>query len=205
MKTKEQHRRETNLGSDPNPENRDAGRSKTMSATLEHGPKVVSRDQWLAVRTALLAREKAVTRELDALRAERRRLPWVRVDKRYVFDAPGKPRSLGDLFEGRSQLVVYHFMLTSGSDHVCDGCAFVADHVDAARRHFEHADLSFAAVSRAPLAQIEPVRRRMGWSFTCVSSHGTDFNYDFGVSFTDEQIAAGLGAVARRVRAAAGQ
>ena len=161
-----------------------------MSTALSDHPNLASREEWLVARKALLRREKAVTRELDALRTERRRLPWVKLEKSYTFDAPGGRRSLVELFDGRGQLVVYHFMLAPGSDHICDGCAFIADHVDAARRHFEHADLSFAAISRAPLAEIAPVRRRMGWTFNWVSSHGTDFNYNFGVSFTDAQIAA---------------
>lgn len=152
---------------------------------------MVSRDEWLAARKALLAREKEVTRALDRLRAERRALPWVKVEKRYDFDTPEGSATLADLFGGRSQLAVYHFMLAPGSDHVCEGCAFLSDHVDAARQHFEHADLSFAAVSRAPLAQIERVKRRMGWRFRWASSAGGDFNYDFGVSFRPEQVAAG--------------
>jgi predicted dithiol-disulfide oxidoreductase (DUF899 family) len=152
---------------------------------------IVSRGEWLAARKALLAREKETTRALDRLRAERRALPWVRVEKPYGFDTPEGRRSLAELFDGRGQLVVYHFMLAPGSDHVCDGCAFLSDHVDAARMHFEHADLSFVAVSRAPLAQIERVKERMGWRFRWVSSQGSDFNYDFGVSFTPEQVARG--------------
>jgi predicted dithiol-disulfide oxidoreductase (DUF899 family) len=127
----------------------------------------------------------------DKLNAERRTLPWVMVDKPYMFDGPNGKETLADLFEGRSQLAIYHFMLTPGSDHVCEGCAFLADHIDAARMHFEHADLSFAAVSRAPLSQIEPVRKRMGWRFKWVSSSGNDFNYDYHVSFTQEQVAKG--------------
>ena len=127
----------------------------------------------------------------DQLSVERRALPWVKVDKDYRFDAPGRQVTLADLFDGRSQLAVYHFMLTPGSDHVCEGCAFLADHIDAARMHFEHADLSFAAISRAPLSQIEPVKKRMGWGFRWVSSAGSDFNYDYGVSFTPEQVAKG--------------
>ncbi|HJQ59812.1 MAG TPA: DUF899 family protein, partial [Vineibacter sp.] len=114
-----------------------------------------------------------------------------KVDKPYVFEAPGGKRTLADLFQGRSQLAIYHFMLTPGSDHICEGCSFISDHTDAARRHFEQADLSFAAVSRAPLAQILPVKARMGWNFEWVSSAGSDFNYDFGVSFTKDGIAAG--------------
>jgi predicted dithiol-disulfide oxidoreductase (DUF899 family) len=152
---------------------------------------IVSREQWLDARKALLAKERAMTHELDALRAERRQLPWVRIEKPYVFEAAEGKCTLGDLFRGRSQLAIYHFMLTPGSDSVCRGCSFVVDHVDAARQHFEHADLSFAAVSRVPLQRIEEVKHRMGWTFPWVSSHGSDFNFDFGVSFTQEDIAAG--------------
>ena len=152
---------------------------------------VVSPDQWLAARKALLVREKELTRQLDALRIERRQMPWVRIAKRYVFDGADGTCTLADMFQGRSQLAVYHFMLTPGSDHVCPGCSFLADHVDAARVHFEHADLSFVAVSRAPFAQITPVKARMGWTFPWVSSHGSDFNFDFGVSFRPDDIAAG--------------
>jgi predicted dithiol-disulfide oxidoreductase (DUF899 family) len=152
---------------------------------------VVSREEWLEARKALLAKEKAMTHELDALRAERRRLPWVKVEKPYVFQGPQGTCTLADLFRGRSQLAVYHFMLTPGSDQVCKGCSFIADHIDAARQHFEHADLAFVAISRAPLQRIEQVRRRMAWTFPWVSSHGTEFNFDFGVSFKKEDIAAG--------------
>jgi predicted dithiol-disulfide oxidoreductase (DUF899 family) len=152
---------------------------------------IVSREEWLDARKALLAKERAMTHELDTLRAERRQLPWVRIEKPYVFEAPDGECTLGDLFRGRSQLAIYHFMLTPGSDNVCRGCSFIADHVDAARQHFEHADLAFAAVSRVPLRRIEDVKQRMGWTFPWVSSHGSDFNYDFGVSFKPEDIAAG--------------
>lgn len=152
---------------------------------------VVSREEWLAARKALLAKERAMTHELDALRAERRRLPWVKVEKAYVFEGPSGKTTLADLFRGRSQLAVYHFMLTPGSDHICKGCSYIADHIDAARQHFEHADLAFVAISRAPLQRIEQVRGRLGWTFPWVSSHGTDFNFDFGVSFRKEDIAAG--------------
>lgn len=162
-----------------------------MATSTLSQPKVVSRDEWLTARTALLAKEKAMTRALDALRAERRRLPWVAVEKPYMFEGPQGTCTLADLFGGRGQLAIYHFMLTPRSDHICKGCSFIADHIDAARQHFEHADLSFAAISRAPLARIEQVRRRLGWTFPWVSSHGTDFNFDFGVSFTKEDLAAG--------------
>jgi predicted dithiol-disulfide oxidoreductase (DUF899 family) len=157
--------------------------------TMNHA--IVSREQWLDARKALLAKERAMTHELDALRAERRQLPWVKIEKPYVFEGPEGQCTLGDLFRGRSQLAIYHFMLTPGSDNVCRGCSFVADHVDAARQHFEHADLSFAAVSRVPFGRIEEVKNRMGWTFPWVSSHGSDFNFDFGVSFTQEDLAAG--------------
>lgn len=152
---------------------------------------IATREEWLTARKALLAREREMTHALDALRAERRALPWVKIDKPYVFKGPTGACSLLDLFGKRSQLAVYHFMLTPGSDHLCKGCSFIADHIDAARQHFENADLAFAAISRALLARIEEVRRRMGWSFPWVSSHGSDFNFDFGVSFTKEDIAAG--------------
>src|SRR5215216_2472859 len=153
--------------------------------------RVVSREDWLAARKALLAMERELTHARDRLSAARRALPWVKVEKVYTFDTPDGRKTLADLFDGRSQLAIYHFMLAPGSSHICDGCAFMADHIDAARLHFEHADLSFAAVSRAPLAQIEQVKTRMGWRFRWVSSFGSDFNYDYGVSFTDEQVAAG--------------
>ncbi|NKB16362.1 MAG: DUF899 family protein [Sphingomonadales bacterium] len=132
-----------------------------------------------------------VARQLDALRAERRALPWVRIDKAYTFKTHDGQKSLENLFGSRSQLVVYHFMLTPGSNHICPGCSFISDHIDAARQHFEQADLAFCAVSRAPLERIDAVKRRMGWTFPWVSSAGTSFNFDFGVSFSKEDIAAG--------------
>jgi len=153
--------------------------------------RIASREDWLTERKALLGRERALTHELDALRAERRQLPWVRIETPYVFQGPDGPVSLADLFDGRSQLAIYHFMLTPGSDHVCPGCSFTADHIDAARQHFEQADLSFAAVSRASIERIEAVKARMGWRFAWVSSAGNDFNFDFAVSFTPEDREAG--------------
>ncbi len=152
---------------------------------------VVSCDEWLVARKQLLAKEKEFTRLHDHLSAERRSLPWVRVDKNYIFDTTEGKATLADLFDGRSQLFVYHFMLTPGSDHLCEGCSFISDHFDAARMHFEHNDLSFVTISRASLEQIEPVKKRMGWQFKWVSSYGNDFNYDYRVSFTKEQIASG--------------
>jgi predicted dithiol-disulfide oxidoreductase (DUF899 family) len=152
---------------------------------------VVSRDEWLEARKALLARERALTHELDDLRTQRRQLPWVRLEKSYEFEGPDGDVTLGELFGGRSQLAVYHFMLTPGSDHICHGCSLIADHIDAAKQHFEQADLAFAAVSRAPIEQIEGVKQRMGWRFPWVSSYASDFNYDFGVYFTPDDRAAG--------------
>lgn len=157
-------------------------------------PRIATREDWLAARKALLAKEKAATRQLDAIRAERRQLPWVKIGKPYVFEGPDGTCTLAGLFEGRSQLAVYHFMLAPGSDRICPGCAFLSDHIGAARQHFEQADLSFAAISRAPYSEIAPVKRRMGWTFPWVSSHGTDFNYDFGVSFRKEDIGSGRAA-----------
>jgi predicted dithiol-disulfide oxidoreductase (DUF899 family) len=154
-------------------------------------PEIVSREDWLRARKALLEKERAMTHQLDALRAERRQLPWVKVDKDYVFQGPDGGHGLGDLFGDHSQLAIYHCMLTPGSEHVCPGCSLIMDHVDAARQHFEHADLAFAAVSRAPVARIEEVRRRMGWTFPWLSSGDGDFNYDFGVSFRAGDRAAG--------------
>lgn len=149
-------------------------------------PRIVSRAEWLDARKAHLAREKELTRLHDRVRAERRGLPWVKIEKPYVFDGASGKLSLADLFQGRSQLVVQHFMLGPGWKEGCAGCSFSADHVDAARQHFEHNDLSFAAVSRAPYAEIADFQRRMGWRFLWVSSYGSDFNIDFDVSFTKE-------------------
>lgn len=152
---------------------------------------IVSRDEWLTARKALFDKERAMTHALDELRAERRRLPWVRIEKDYIFQGPDGPVTLDALFGERSQLAIYHFMLSPGSDHICPGCSYTADHADAARQHFEQADLSFAAVSRAPAARIEVVKERMGWTFPWVSSGDGDFSYDFGVSFTQEDREAG--------------
>jgi predicted dithiol-disulfide oxidoreductase (DUF899 family) len=156
-----------------------------------NAPTIATRAAWLEARKALFEKERTMTHQLEALHAERRRLPWVRIDKRYTFQGPEGALDLDDLFGRQSQLAIYHFMLTPGSHHVCPGCSFLMDHVDAARRHFEHADLAFAAVSRASIERIEEVRQRMGWTFPWVSSGQSDFNYDFGVSFTEAERAAG--------------
>ncbi len=154
---------------------------------------VVSRGDWLVARGALLEKEKAHTRMRDALSAERRALPWVGVEKEYAFETPDGRRTLADLFDGCSQLIVKHFMFAPGWGEGCVGCSFECDHVEGALVHLENHDVSYVAVSRAPLAEIEPFRRRMGWSFRWVSSFGNDFNYDFHVSFTPEEVAAGRG------------
>ena len=151
-----------------------------------HHP-VVSHDQWLARRKALLIRERELTHLRDQVARERRELPWVRVEKDYVFDTPKGARRLADLFEGRSQLLVQHFMLGPGWKEGCPSCSYMADHTDGMTLHLEHRDVTFIAISRAPLAEIEEFKRRMGWKFKWVSSHGSDFNFDFGVSFTPEE------------------
>lgn len=153
--------------------------------------KIVSRQDWLAARKALLAKEKEMTHLRDKLSAERRELPWVKVEKNYVFDTPRGKRSLAELFEGRSQLIVKHFMLAPGQHDGCVGCSFEMDHIEAALQHLEHHDVKLVSVARAPLNEIEAFKTRMGWRFDWVSSFGSDFNYDFDVSFTPEQIEKG--------------
>jgi len=154
-------------------------------------PNVASRAEWLAARKELLIKEKRLTRERDALDAERRQLPMVKIEKEYVFDASGGKETLSDLFGGRSQLIVNHFMLGPGWNEGCVGCSFGADHFEGARVHLEHHDVSLVAISRAPLPEIEAYRKRMGWRFKWVSSYGSDFNYDFNVSFREDEIAKG--------------
>ena len=160
----------------------------TISTT---GHTIGTRKEWLARRLDLLAAEKELTRRSDELAQRRQELPWVRVDKNYVFDTTEGKRGLAELFDSRSQLLVQHFMLAPGWEQGCPSCSFMADHSDGMAIHLAHRDVSFVAISRAPLAEIERFRRRMGWQFNWVSSHGSDFNYDFGVSFTPEQVAEG--------------
>ncbi|WP_413989477.1 DUF899 domain-containing protein [Labrys okinawensis] len=152
---------------------------------------VVSREEWLAARKALLVKEKEATRARDRLNAERLALPWVRVDKPYEFDTPHGRKSLADLFAGRSQLIIYHFMLGPDWTAGCTGCSFLADHFDGALPHLEHHDVTLTAVSRAPLAKIEAYKARMGWRFPWVSSHGGDFNFDYHVSFEPAELKSG--------------
>jgi predicted dithiol-disulfide oxidoreductase (DUF899 family) len=148
-------------------------------------PEVVSEQQWIEARRVLLVEEKALSDAHDRLAAKRRELPWVKVEKTYVFNGPDGPISLAELFDGRSQLAVYHFMFSPKWEEGCPGCSLLCDQVDGARIHFEHNDLSFVAVSRAPLAKLTAYRERMGWQFRWVSSGANDFNYDFHVSFAE--------------------
>src|SRR5215472_10672869 len=148
---------------------------------------VVSDEQWVAERRKLLVREKELTRLRDQVARERRALPWVRVDKAYTFDTPEGARTLADLFEGRRQLMVQHFMLGPGWEEGCQSCSFMADHTDGMTAHLAARDVTFVAVSRAPLAEIERFRRRMGWKFRWVSAFGSDFNHDFHVSFSPQE------------------
>jgi predicted dithiol-disulfide oxidoreductase (DUF899 family) len=158
-------------------------------STVNHP--VVSRDRWIAARKTLLAREKELTRLRDQIAGERRALPWLRIEKNYVFDTPAGQRTLAELFEGRRQLLVQHFMFAPGWEEGCKSCSFMADHNDGANVHLAQRDVTLLVVSRAPLAEIERFRQRMGWQFKWVSSHGSDFNHDFGVSFTPEDMAKG--------------
>ena len=152
---------------------------------------VVSQEEWLAKRRALLAREKEAIHLRDAVNAERQALPWVKVDTQYVFDTLDGKRTLAELFGARSQLMVYHFMLGPGWSAGCHGCSFVADHFDGMLAHLNHHDVTLTAVSRAPLAEIEAYKARMGWRFPWVSSFGSTFNHDYHVSFTPEELAGG--------------
>lgn len=158
--------------------------------TIEN-PKIVSQEEWLAARKKLLAKERQLTHERDAIAAERRRLPWVKVEKDYVFDSPAGKKTLTDLFDGKSQLIIYHFMFGPDWKEGCPSCSFNMDHIGGALVHLAQRDVSFAAVSRAPSSKIEEFKKRMGWRFAWVSSFGTDFNYDFHVSFTPEEVARG--------------
>ena len=152
---------------------------------------VVSQDEWLAARKALLAKEKEFTHARDELSRQRRELPWVKVEENYRFDGPGGRETFADLFAGRSQLIVYHFMFGPGWEQGCPSCSLLADHFDGAAVHLAQRDVTLVVVSRAPLAQIEAFKKRMGWRFKWVSSHGSDFNFDYHVSFTKDEMAKG--------------
>jgi predicted dithiol-disulfide oxidoreductase (DUF899 family) len=155
------------------------------------GHEVVSPKEWIASRKELLRKEKEFTRLRDELSRQRRELPWEKVDKQYVFDGPNGKETLADLFDGRSQLIVYHFMFGPGWQEGCPSCSYLADHFDGSLVHLANRDVTLAVVSRAPYAQIEAFKKRMGWRFKWVSSFANDFNRDYHVSFTKEEMAAG--------------
>ena len=162
---------------------------KTVHGTKEH--KVVSEKAWLTARKALLVKEKKFNRLRDQLNQQRRDLPWVKVDKEYVFDGPDGKETLAELFGGRGQLIVYHFMFGPDWEEGCAHCSFWADHYDGATVHLGQRDTKLVVVSRAPLKEIEVFKKRMGWKFKWVSSFGNDFNFDYHVSFTPEEIKSG--------------
>jgi predicted dithiol-disulfide oxidoreductase (DUF899 family) len=152
---------------------------------------IVSPEEWLVARRDLLKREKELTRLRDRLAAQRRALPWVKIDKEYIFDAPEGEVTLAELFDGRSQLFIKHFMMGPGQVTQCVGCSLEVDHIDGTLPHLENHDVSYVAVARAPIDEIEALRKRMGWRFRWVSSYHSEFNYDFNVSFAREQVAKG--------------
>lgn len=153
--------------------------------------RVVSRQDWLAARTALLQKEKQLTRQADDIARQRRELPWVKIEKNYIFNTPEGKRSLADLFGGRGQLLIYHFMFGPQWQEGCPSCSFMADHFEGMLAHLAARDVTLVVVSRAPLARIEEFKHRMGWRFKWVSSFGGDFNSDFGVTFTKDELAKG--------------
>jgi len=150
--------------------------------------KIVSREEWIEARKKLLAREKEFTQLRDRLSQERRELPWERVEKQYVFEGPNGKETLPQLFDGASQLVVYHFMFDPKWDAGCPHCSFWADNFDRIPIHLKHRDISFVAISRAPYPKLATYRKRMGWSFKWLSSFGSDFNFDYFASFTPDEV-----------------
>jgi predicted dithiol-disulfide oxidoreductase (DUF899 family) len=152
---------------------------------------VVSQEEWLAARKKLLEKEKEFSRLRDELTKLRQSLPWERVDKEYFFEGPSGKESLSGLFDGKTQLIIYHFMFDPEWNEGCKSCSFIADHYNPAIVHLNHRDVSMVTVSRAPLEKLEAFKQRMGWSFKWVSSLGSDFNWDFHVSFTPEQLRQG--------------
>jgi predicted dithiol-disulfide oxidoreductase (DUF899 family) len=153
--------------------------------------RIVSHDQWIAARKDFLAKEKEFTHLRDELSRQRRDLPWERVEKNYIFDGPNGKESLGDLFAGKSQLIVYHFMFAPDWDAGCKSCSFWADNFERLPVHLKHRDVTLVAISRAPFAKLDAYRKRLGWSFKWLSSAGNDFNFDYQVSFRPEAIAKG--------------
>jgi predicted dithiol-disulfide oxidoreductase (DUF899 family) len=162
-----------------------------MTTNTIDQPNIVSEEQWVAARKKLLAREKQVTRLRDQISQERRELPWVKVTKNYIFEGPNGRESLADLFEGRSQLIVYHFMLGPGWEQGCKSCSYLTDHFDGANFHLPHKDVTFVLTSRAPYTEIAPFHKRMGWRIKWLSSNGNSFNFDYHVSFTPEEMEKG--------------
>lgn len=162
-----------------------------MNTTQEILHRVVSPEEWLSARKALLEEEKEQTRRQDSLSAKRRALPWVKVDKSYVFEGPGGKETLADLFGANSQLIIYHFMFGPGWKEGCPGCSFLSDHIDGANLHLAHHDVSVVVVSRAPWREFQAFKKRMGWHFKWMSSYGSNFNYDYHVSATEEELKSG--------------
>jgi predicted dithiol-disulfide oxidoreductase (DUF899 family) len=161
------------------------------TSTGIEGHEVVSPSEWIASRKELLRKEKEFTRLRDELSRQRRELPWEQVEKEYVFDGPNGKVTLAELFGGRSQLIVYHFMLGPGWEAGCPSCSYLADHFDGSLVHLANRDVTLAAISRAPITQIEAFKKRMAWKFNWVSSFDNDFNRDYHVSFTKEEMAKG--------------
>lgn len=157
-----------------------------MDGKTEH-PKVVSREEWVNARKELLVKEKALTRQRDAVAEERLKLPWVKVEKKYAFEAAAGKKTLAELFAGKSQLAIYHFMFGPDWEQGCPSCSLLADHFDNLAIHLAQRDVRFTIISRAPLAKIDEFKKRMGWKFPWVSSHGSDFNADFHVSVPKEE------------------
>src|SRR5215468_8621560 len=153
--------------------------------------RIVTRDQWIEERKALLAREKEFTGLRDQLSRERRELPWVRVDKDYVFEGANGKQTLSELFAGRQQLIVYHLMFDPSWEEACSRCSFWADNFNGVLVHLNQRDVTLVAISRAPIAKLAVFQKRMGWNFNWVSSFGSDFNHDYHVSFTPEELAKG--------------
>jgi predicted dithiol-disulfide oxidoreductase (DUF899 family) len=160
------------------------------TSNMKHN-QIVSREEWLLSRKQHLSKEKELTRLQDELNAERRQLPWVKIERSYLFDGPNGKETLGDLFDGRSQLIIKHFMFGPDWKEGCIGCSFGADHLDGANLHLAHHDVTLVAVSRKPLVEIEAFKHRMGWHFKWVSSYDGDFNFDFHVSFKKEDLEKG--------------
>lgn len=162
-----------------------------MATSAAPSKKVVTHNEWIAARTAFLKKEKEFTRLRDELSKQRRELPWEKIEKNYVFEGPNGKVALADLFEGRSQLIVYHFMFGPNWAEGCPSCSYLGDHFDGMLPHINARDITFTAISRGPMPQIAAFKKRMGWKFNWVSSYGTDFNYDYHVSFTPEERAKG--------------